>query len=471
LRNPFTTSDDHDNVPAEEGSVGSNETQDTDPRHTGRMARRAVLASTIGSAIEWYDFYLYSTASALLLGPLFFPQQSPATASLATLATYAAGFVARPLGGAVIGHFGDRIGRKSMLVLTLMVMGTATFLVGVLPTYGQAGLWATALLVTLRVLQGIGIGGEWGGGVLMTTEHAPRHRRGLFSSLPAAGFPLGLAASTGMISLITLMPHRVLFSWGWRIPFLASAALVAVGIAVRLGVAESPEFIEEQARGTLAKVPITDVLRERPTLVLKGTLAALGLAMIVSTYSVYLLSYSSGRPGAQSELLIGLMIGAILEALLLPVFGTLSDRIGRRRIILFGFAVCALVMLPAPHWLTSGNSALSGLTFALALGVGHAAVYGGFAAFLVELFPARQRYSALALTYQLGATIASFGPLVAGALAGGEHTAAPATFLLFGTLLIAGTAVATTRSNLRSPEGTSTSAPVELAQKAAVDAD
>ncbi|GGX13874.1 MFS transporter [Streptomyces lomondensis] len=410
-----------------------------------RMARRAVIASTIGSAIEWYDFYLYSTASAVLLGPLFFPQHSSATATLAAFATYAAGFVARPVGGAIIGHFGDRIGRKAMLVLTLVTMGAATFLVGLLPTYEQAGLWAPVLLVTLRVVQGIGIGGEWGGGVLITTEHAPSHRRGLFSSFPAAGFPIGLAASTGMISLITLMPEDALLSWGWRLPFLASAILVLVGVVVRLGVAESPEFVREHARGTLAKAPIADVLRERPGQAIRGALAALGLAMIVSTYSVYLLAYGSTRPEARTELLNGLMIGAVLEALLLPVFGMLSDRFGRRRIILFGYTVCALVVLPAPHWMTSGNSVLSGLTFALALGVGHAAVYGGFAAFLVELFPTRQRYSALALTYQLGATIASFGPLVAGALADGERTATPGIYLLLGTLLVSGMAVATTR--------------------------
>ncbi|WP_404954594.1 MFS transporter [Streptomyces sp. 147326] len=419
-----------------------------------------MLASTIGSAIEWYDFYLYSTASTLVLGPLFFPQQSPTTATLASFATYAAGFIARPLGGAVIGHFGDRIGRKSMLVLTLLVMGGATFLVGVLPTYEQVGIWAPVLLVTLRLIQGIGIGGEWGGGVLMTTEHARPHRRGLFSSFPAAGFPLGLAASTGVISLVALLPDRELLSWGWRLPFLASSVLVAVGIAVRLKVAESPEFVRERSGGRLSRVPITGVLKERPRQLLKGALAALGLAMIVSTYSVYLPAYASGRPGARSELLNGLMAGALLEAVLLPVFGLLSDRLGRRRIILFGYTVCAIVVLPAPHWLTSGNSSLTALTFLLAMGIGHAAVYGGFAAFLVEQFPTRHRYSALALTYQLGATLASFGPLVAGALAGGDRTAAPGQYLLLATLLVAGIAVATTRSDSHAVEGTTRSAPL-----------
>ncbi|WP_055494246.1 MFS transporter [Streptomyces sp. TP-A0356] len=408
----------------------------------GGMARRVLVASTIGSAIEWYDFYLYSTASALVLGPLFFPQQSPTAATLAAFATYAAGFVARPIGGAVFGHFGDRVGRKSMLVLTLLVMGAATFLVGTLPTFEQAGLWAPALLVTLRVVQGIGIGGEWGGGVLMTTEHAPPGRRGVFSSFPAAGFPLGLAGSTAMISLVAVLPEEDLLSWGWRLPFLASAVLVAVGVFVRLGVAESPEFLRERRNGEPARVPITEVLRERPGPVLRGALAALGLAMIVSTFSVYLLAHASHTTGARSQILTGLVAGALVEAVMLPVFGTLSDRLGRRRVLLFGYAVCALVVLPAPYWLTSGRTGLVVVTFVTAMGIGHAAVYGGFAAYLVELFPTRHRYSALAVTYQLGATVASFGPLVAGALAGSAHTARPGVWLLLGTLVVAASAVA-----------------------------
>ncbi|MFF5727172.1 MFS transporter [[Kitasatospora] papulosa] len=409
------------------------------------MTRRVLVASTIGSAIEWYDFYLYSTASVLLLGPLFFPQQSATAATLAGFATYAAGFVARPLGGVIIGHFGDRVGRKSMLVLTLMIMGLATLLVGVLPTYEQAGVWAPAMLVTLRVLQGIGIGGEWGGGVLMTTEYAPAHRRGLFSSGAAAGFPLGLAGSTMMISLITQLPEEQLFSWGWRVPFLASGLLVVVGVFVRRGVAESPEFLRGRRDGPSPRVPIAEVLRKRPVPVVKGALASLGLAMIVSIFSVYLPAYAAGQGADRDRVLTGLVVGALVEAALLPVFGALSDRFGRRTVIVFGYTVCALVALPAPVWLTSDSTGQVVLTFVLAMGVGHAAVYGGIAAFLVEQFPTRYRYSALAVTYQLGATIASFGPLIAGALAGQGHSAWPGTWMLLGTLAVAGSAVLATR--------------------------
>ncbi|WP_229715794.1 MFS transporter [Mangrovihabitans endophyticus] len=412
--------------------------------------RTALIAATIGTTIEWYDFYLYSTASALVLGPLFFPQRSPAAATLASFATYAAGFVARPIGGAVIGHFGDRVGRKSMLVLTLLVMGMATVLVGVLPTYAQAGIWAPILLVLLRVAQGVGIGGEWGGGVLMATEHAPAHRRAFFSSFPAAGFPLGLAASTAMFSLVVLLPEDDLLTWGWRLPFLLSAVLVAVGIAVRLGVAETPEFLRARRAGGLVRVPIAEVVRQRRTDVLKGAAAALGLAMVVSIFSVYLIAYASTAPVPRAQVLHGLVAGALAEAVMLPVFGRLADRLGCAPVILFGYAVCAVVVIPAVHWTTSGSGWLAAFAFVLAMGVGHAAVYGGIAAHLVAMFPARHRYSALAVTYQLGATIASFGPLLAAALGGARHTATPGVVILLVSLALAAAAVAATRR--RGPE-------------------
>ncbi|MET9843908.1 MFS transporter [Streptomyces ossamyceticus] len=412
------------------------------------VSRRVLLASTIGSAIEWYDFYLYSTASALVLGPLFFPNQSPTAGTLAAFATYAAGFVARPLGGVVFGHFGDRIGRKSMLVLTLLIMGVATFLVGVLPTYEQAGIIAPILLVTLRVLQGIGLGGEWGGGVLMSGEHAPANRRGLYASFPASGFPLGLFASTMVFRLVADLPEHQLLTWGWRLPFLASIVLVVVGVFVRLGVTESPEFVRVQQAGGPVKVPLAGVVKQGPRPVLRGAFASLGLAMIVSVYSVYLLSYASSGPAAAQgpKVLNGLLIGALLEALLLPVAGLLSDILGRRPLLLFGYAVCALVGLVAPQWLLSGDQTLIILTFVLAMGIGHAAVYGAISAFLIDMFPPEHRYSALAVTYQLGATVASFGPLAAAALAGPAHTAVPGMFLLWGCLTAAAVAVAAERT-------------------------
>ncbi|MER6010838.1 MFS transporter [Streptomyces bluensis] len=432
-------------------AAGSIEVPAKRPTVTNRSAsRRVLLASTIGSAIEWYDFYLYSTASALVLGPLFFPNQSPTAGTLAAFATYAAGFVARPLGGVIFGHFGDRIGRKSMLVLTLLIMGVATFLVGVLPTYEQAGIVAPILLVALRVLQGIGLGGEWGGGVLMSGEHAPANRRGLYAAFPAAGFPLGLFASTVVFRLASELPEDQLLTWGWRLPFLASIILVVVGVFVRLGVAESPEFVRVQQAGEQVRVPLAGVLKQGLRPVLRGAFASLGLAMIVSVYSVYLLSYASSGPAAEQgpKVLNGLLIGALLEALLLPVAGLLSDLLGRRPVLLFGYVVCALVGLVAPQWLLSGNQTLIILTYVLAMGIGHAAVYGAISAFLIDMFPPEHRYSALAVTYQLGATVASFGPLAAAALAGSTRTAVPGMLLLWGCLTVAAVAVAAERTRL-----------------------
>jgi MHS family shikimate/dehydroshikimate transporter-like MFS transporter len=411
------------------------------------VSRRVLLASTIGSAIEWYDFYLYSTASALVLGPLFFPSHSATAGTLASFATYAAGFVARPFGGIIFGHFGDRIGRKAMLVSTLLIMGVATFLVGVLPTYEQAGVFAPILLVSLRVVQGIGIGGEWGGGVLMSGEHAPAGRRGLYASYPASGFPIGLCASTAMFQLVSRMPSHQLLSWGWRLPFLASIVMVAVGVFVRLGVAESPEFARVRSEGKQLRLPLSDALRQGPLPVVRGVFAALGLATVVSIYTVYLLAYASSGPvaGHRSAVLDALLIGALVEAFVLPVAGWLSDRVGRRPVMLCGYAVCAVVGLVAPGWLTSGDRVLMTLTFVLAMGVGHALIYGAFSAFLIDMFPVGHRYSALAVTYQLGATMASFGPLVAAATAGAHRTAMPGMFVLWGCLLAAAVAVASAR--------------------------
>jgi MHS family shikimate/dehydroshikimate transporter-like MFS transporter len=423
------------------------------PARPGSL-RKALLASGVGTTIEWYDFYLYSTAAALVLGPLFFPHSSPAAATLAAFATYAAGFVARPLGGLIFGHFGDRLGRKSMLVLSLLVMGTATFLVGVLPTYAQAGVWAPILLVTLRITQGIGIGGEWGGGVLMSTEQAGGRRRGLLSSVPGMGFPLGLAGSTAMFSLVTMLPKDDFLSWGWRLPFLASIVLVAVGVAVRLGVEETPEFRRERDNDRLASLPVREAVRQRPVSVVRGALASLGLAMVVSTFSVYFVSYAAASgPEHRSQVLDAVVAGALVEAAMLPVFGFLSDRFGRKPVLIFGYAVCAAVVLPGVHWITSGDKSLVVLTYVLAMGVGHAAIYGSIAAFLVDLFPTAHRYSAFAVTYQLGATIASFGPLVAGSLAGGRHTAAPGVAILLGTLLVASIAALSGPAKDRSPGG------------------
>lgn len=417
--------------------AGTSPSEDT---RTGGVAR-VLLASTIGSVIEWYDFYLYSTASALVLGPLFFPGSSPTAATLASFATYAAGFVARPLGGLLVGHLGDRTGRKSMLVLTLLIMGVSTFLVGCLPTYHQAGIIAPIALVCLRILQGIGIGGEWGGGVLMAIENAPPGKRGWYSSWPLVSFPLGLLASTLTFTAVAQLPEDDLLSWGWRIPFLLSIVLVGVGVYVRVGLTETPEFTAVRADRGLARVPLWEVVRTRPKQAVGGALAALGIGSVVSMYTIYLLSTASGG-AARSTALTGMMVGAACQCVTVPLYATLSDRYGRKPVMIWGYLVTAGTVFPALSWVGSGNVALASLAFVLAMAVGHAGPYGNLAAFLSGMFTIRSRYTALAVTYQLGATISSFLPLAATAVVGGGPDRLPAAWLYVAVIAVAAVAVA-----------------------------
>jgi MHS family shikimate/dehydroshikimate transporter-like MFS transporter len=404
--------------------------------------RRLLLSSTFGTAMEWYDLYLYSSASALVIGPLFFPGGSSSTAQLAVFATYAAGFVARPVGGVAFGHIGDRTGRKAALVITMLTMGLATFGVGLLPDYRQAGLLAPVLLVALRLTQGIGIGGEWGGAVLLAAENAPPGRRTLYSSWPAVGFPIGLLASTFAFSVINYQEPDGSISWRWRLPFLVSILLVAVGVFVRSRATETAEFVALSDRAGPARVPVLDALRSRPLPVLTGAFTALGTGMIVTTYSVYLVAWAAqAGPAVRTAVLDGLMIGTAVECLLIPVFAAIADRVGSHRVIFCGFVLCAVTIFPAAGWLRSGNVALTALVFVAALGIGHAAVYGSLAGLLVGMFPTRSRYSGLAVTYQVGSTTASFGPLIAAAMVGGSKDTSPVTVMFLVTIVISGVAV------------------------------
>ncbi|GAA2258403.1 MFS transporter [Streptomyces amakusaensis] len=408
-----------------------------------RSVRRVLIASTIGTAIEWYDFYLYATASALVFGPLFFPGSSTAGGVLASFATYAAGFVARPLGGLLFGHFGDRVGRKAMMVWTLLIMGVATFGIGLLPTYETAGVLAPVLLVTLRVAQGIGIGGEWGSAVLLSTEHGPPGRRGFLSSWPAMGFAVALFGSNLTFVLISKLPEEDFLTWGWRLPFLASSVLVGIGIWVRLGIEETPEFVRGRAENRAARVPVLMVLRRWPRRVVIGILASLGTGSVIAMFTVFLVAHAAkAGPEVRSTVLTGLMIAALGECVTLPVFGALSDRFGRRRVMIFGYTVAVVAMVPAGAWLSSGDPTLVALVFILALTVAHGAIYGALAAFLVDLFPTMVRFSAIAVTYQVGVTISSFLPLIAVAVTGGSSALFPVIALFAVVQLAAAIAVA-----------------------------
>ena len=373
----------------------------------------------VGTAIEWYDFFLYGTAAALVFNRLFFPTLDPLSGTMAAFASYAVGFFARPLGGIVFGHFGDRIGRKSMLVTTLVMMGVATFLVGLLPTYDQIGLMAPILLVALRVVQGLAVGGEWGGAVLMVAEHAGSGRRGFFVSFVQVGVPLGLLMATGIFSLFTLLPEPAFLSWGWRIPFLLGIVLTGLGFFIRLRVMESPVFEKARDAKPAARLPIVEVLRSHKKNVLLSMGARMAENAFFYIFTVWVLSYATQTLGlSRSSLLNGVLLGSAVQLVAIPFFGALSDRVGRKPVYLWG-TVCLLVMTMPFFWLVQTRSEpLVWLAIVLGM-VGHAALYGPQAAFFSELFGTRTRYTGASLGYQLAAPFAGgLAPLIASALLG-----------------------------------------------------
>jgi MFS transporter, MHS family, shikimate and dehydroshikimate transport protein len=378
--------------------------------------RKVAIASFIGTTIEWYDFFLYGTASALIFNRLFFPNYDPLTGTLASFGTYAVGFVARPIGGIVCGHFGDRVGRKSMLVLTLLIMGVATFLIGLLPTYESIGVWAPILLVVLRFAQGFGVGGEWGGAVLMAVEHSPKGQRGFYGSWPQVGVPAGLLLSTGVFGLIAGMPEDILFAWGWRVAFLLSILLVGVGLYIRLAVVEPPVFAEVKQSRTASRTPILDVVREHPRNVLLAMGARLAENGAFYLYTVFILTYAT-QPGiglSRSSVLMAIMIAAVVQMFSIPTFGWLSDRVGRRPIYLFGAIFTGLFAFPFFWLVETSRDSLMVLAVVSALVLGHSAMYGPQASFFSELFGTRVRYSGASLGYQLASVIAGgLSPLIA----------------------------------------------------------
>jgi metabolite-proton symporter len=392
----------------------------TDSAEADRAAtiRRVVLASFIGTTIEWYDFFLYGTAAALVFNKLFFPTSDPSTGTMAAFGTFAIGFFARPLGGVICGHYGDRVGRKSMLVITLVVMGMATFLIGAMPTYASIGVWAPILLTALRFVQGLGVGGEWGGAVLMAVEHGGREKRGLYASWPQAGVPAGLFLSTAVFFFFARLPEAELLSWGWRIPFLLGILLVGVGLFIRLKVLESPLFAKVQTEKSVSKMPILEAIRTYPRNILLTMGARLAENVSFYIFSVFVLSYASERLGVpRSTVLLGLLIAAGVEFLTIPAFGALSDRVGRRPVYMVGAVLSGLFAFPF-FWLVETRQATWIWTaIAVALGVGHAAMYAPQAAFFSELFGTRVRYSGASLGYQLASPLAGgLAPLIAAAL-------------------------------------------------------
>jgi MFS transporter, MHS family, shikimate and dehydroshikimate transport protein len=395
--------------------------------------RLVAVASFIGTTIEWYDFFLYGTAAALVFNRLFFPTFDPLMGTLAAFGTYAVGFFARPVGGIVIGHYGDKIGRKSMLVLTLVVMGLATFLIGLLPTYAQIGPWAAVGLVLLRVAQGFGVGGEWGGAVLMAVEHAPPGTRGYYGSWPQIGVPAGLVISTAVFAVFSRLPEEQFLSWGWRVPFLLSALLVIVGLMIRVRILETPAFTKVKEESREARQPIIEVLKTYPKQVLLAMGARFGENGAFYIYSVFVLTYATQHVKMpQQVVLTAMLIGAGLELIAIPFFGAMSDRFGRRPVYLFGAIATALWAYPLFKLLDTASPPLVVLALVVAFVFSHAAMYGPQAAFFSELFGTRVRYSGASLGAQLAAVLAGgTSPFIATLLLARYGTHALSLYLIF----------------------------------------
>ncbi|MGW4907129.1 MFS transporter [Streptomyces sp. NPDC004270] len=384
--------------------------------------RRAVTSSFLGSVIEYYDFLLYSTASAVVFADVFFSNLSPVAGTLASFTTFATGYLARPLGGIVFGHFGDRLGRKRMLVVTMSLMGVASFLIGVLPTYGQAGTLAPVLLLLLRIVQGVAVGGEWGGAVLLSAEHATG-RRGLWASFTNAGAPAGMALSTVVLSATSgAVGEQAFLDWGWRIPFLLSVVLLAVGLFVRLRVTETPVFAEaEQKEKKQEKrqestprrsLPLWDVLRHHPRVLLLSIGVGLSAFVFQGTVTTYIISYAVQGGFARQTVLNSLAVSSALAMFGIIGWSALSDRVGRRPVVMAGALAVGAYSFALFPLVDTGSTALLVLALVVGQSLVHPMMYGPLAALYTELFSTRSRYTGASLGYQIAGLGAGFAPLI-----------------------------------------------------------
>jgi MFS transporter, MHS family, shikimate and dehydroshikimate transport protein len=376
---------------------------------------QVIGASVIGTIMEWYDFFIFAAAAALVFPALFFPEREPLTGTLLAFGTYGLGFFARPVGGIIFGNLGDKIGRKTVLVITLLLMGIATTLIGVLPTFERLGLWAAVLLIALRILQGLGAGAEFGGAVIMAAEYSPQGKRGLYASLPCTGVAIGLLLSSGVFSLFAALPEEQFLAWGWRVPFLLSIVVVAVGLYVRLRILETPVFSQVKETNTEVGIPVLEVVRSQP----RNLLVAIGArfsengnAYIIQTFT---LTYVATQLGMSDNVALrGVLIASAIGIVTIPLFGALSDRVGRRPVYMFGSAFLALFAFPFFWLLNTETSVLIWLAIVLANSVGVYSMFSPQAAYFAELFDTRVRYSGLALAREVSAPFAGgIAPFVA----------------------------------------------------------
>ena len=386
--------------------------------------RRAVIASTIGTAIEWYDFFLYSTVTGLVFAKLFFPHSDPWVGTLEAFAIYAVGFIARPVGAAIFGHYGDRIGRKSTLIATLLLMGLATFAVALVPTYESIGIWGAVILTVLRFIQGIGVGGEWGGSVLMSMEWARNNRsRGFIASWPQFGVPCGLFLANLAVLAFSQMSGEQFLAWGWRVPFLLSLILVAVGLYIRLGILETPVFAKLVAERKIERTPMWSVIRRHPKEILLSAFARMAEQAPFYIFTAFIFSYGTGTLHVSRDFLLTAVLAAsVLSFFSIPFFGHLSDRIGRKNMYLIGAVVTGVFGFIYFGLLNTGAASIIFLAIVLSL-VPHDMMYGPQAALIAESFTGRLRYSGASLGYQLASIIAGGpAPLIATWLFGAYHT-------------------------------------------------
>ncbi|MFJ4048912.1 MFS transporter [Pseudomonas hunanensis] len=433
---------------------------------------KIATASFIGTLIEYFDFFLFGTAAALIFNKVFFPNLDPLVGTLAAFGTFAAAFIARPLGGIVFGHFGDRLGRKAMLVLSLLMMGIATLAVGLMPSYEQVGLLAPTLLVLARLVQGVAIGGEWSGAVLMAVEHAPPRQRAFYGSWPQCGIPAGLVLATASFYLVQLLPDEQMFAWGWRLPFIASALLVVLGLYIRLKIGETPAFKQVKQQKAEVRFPVVQVVTRawRSVLITMFSMAAANILFYIAT--VFALKYGSQTLGLPRATLLGAVcLASLIQIGTIPLFALAADRYGRRPVLMAGSLATAVLAFPFFWLIDSGQPLNIYLAMIIALPVLHASTYGPLASFVPEQFETRVRYTGSAIGYHVGSLLCSGPvPFVAAGLYAWAGSSLPLSLYILGGGLCTLVAVAcANEKNAAVPAmgGADTAAPASPGERAA----